>query len=433
MPGWLRSIPIEDVGVLAAVYVVAALLVVVLVLPRPGTAGRTRTRIGWTALAAGIGAAVGLVAVWQVVDVQDVFGVAASTVIRAAAAAGGAGVGVAVVNLVRTRWWRKALAVVAIPAVLAASAMMINRDVAYYPTLGDAFGDTGVGSLAFDEAAGQDRSLATWRPPADMPRTGTVGTEQIPGTVSHWHGRAAWVYLPPAARVAHPPRLPVVIAFSGEPGGPSDVFLAGGLQKTLDAIAAQHEGVAPVVVVPDQLGSYSANPMCLDSRLGNVATYVTVDVRHWILDHLPVAASRKEWTVAGFSEGGTCAVQFGTEHPGIFSSFIAVSPELAPFNRSVAHTIAVGFGGSRAAYEAAKPIAVMHRIGHYARTRAIYSVGGLDKRYGADAPQLAKASRSVGMDTSYRVFPALAHNWNTGSAGLSWGLQQLTSWWRLPA
>lgn len=433
MPGWLRSIPIEDVGVLAAVYVVAAVLVVVLVLPRPGTKGRARTRIGWTALAAGIGAAIGLIAVWQVVDVQDVFGVAASGVIRAAAAAGGAAVGVAVVNLVRTRWWRKVVAIVAIPVVLAASGVMINRDVAYYPTLGDAFGDTGVGSLTGDIAMGQDRSIASWRPPADMPDHGTVGTESIPGTVSHWQGRDAWIYLPPAARTAHPPRLPVVVAFSGEPGGPSDVFLAGGLQKSLDAIAAQHRGIAPIVVVPDQLGSYSANPMCLDSKLGHVATYVTVDVRHWILDHLPVASGRKEWTVAGFSEGATCAVQFAVDDPGVFGSFIAVSPELAPFNHSIAYTIKAGFNGNRAAYEAAKPINVMHRVGHYPRTRAVYSVGGLDKRYGADAGQLAAVSRQVGMSTSYRVFPTLAHNWNTGSAGLTWGLQELVPWWRLPA
>ena len=125
------------------------------------------------------------------------------------------------------------------------------------------------------------------------------------------------------------------------------------MQAHLDALAAKHQGIAPIVVVPDQLGAYNANPMCVNSKLGNVATYVTDDVRDWIIQNLPVSTNRRSWTAAGFSEGGTCAVQFATEYPAIFGSAIAVSPELGPRNGSVAHTIEVGFHGSRKDYEAA--------------------------------------------------------------------------------
>ena len=427
----LSALPIEAVRVLVPVYIVAALMLVVVLLPGPrrGPLGR---RLAVSALVAGGGALAGSLLVWWVVDVQDLFGVTASPVIRAAAAGGGAAVTLAVLTIVRGRWWRRAVAIVALPVFVAASALMINRDVAYYPKLGDAFGDTGVGSLVLGGEAGQAQSLASWKAPAGMPATGSVGTVDIPGAESRFSARPAWVYLPPAARTAHPPRLPVMVALSGEPGGPSDVFLAGGLKARLDALAARHHGIAPVVVVPDQLGAYSANPMCVNSKLGDVATYITVDVRDWILRHLPVTTSRRGWTVAGFSEGGTCAVQFGAEYPALFGSFVAVSPELGPFSHSVARTIQTAFAGSRAAYEAAQPIAVMRRTGHYRRTAAVYSVGALDTRYGQNAGILAKVSEEVGMHTSYRRFPGLAHNWNTGAAGLDYGLQQLTSWWRLP-
>ncbi len=431
MPSVLSGLPIEAVRVLVPVYVVAGLMLVVVLLPGPGR-GPLRRRLAVSALVAGAGALAGALLVWWVVDVQDVFGVAASAVIRAAAAAGGAGTALAGLAVVRGRWWRRVVAVVAVPVFLAASALMINRDVAYYPKLGDAFGDTGVGALVLSGEAGRSRSLVSWRAPADMPSSGSVGTVDIPGTESKFSARPAWVYLPPAARTAHPPRLPVMIALSGEPGGPSDVFLAGGLKAKLDALAAAHHGVAPIVVVPDQLGSYSANPMCLNSKLGDVATYITVDVRDWILRHLPVETARRGWTVAGFSEGGTCAVQFGAGYPALFGSFVAVSPELGPFTRSVARTVREGFDGSRAAYDAAQPIAVMRRTGHYRGTAAVYSVGALDTRYGKNAGILARVSEQVGMHTSYRRFPDLAHNWNTGAAGLEDGLQRLTSWWRLP-
>jgi enterochelin esterase-like enzyme len=151
-----------------------------------------------------------------------------------------------------------------------------------------------------------------------------------------------------------------------------------------------------------------------------------------VLKHLPVSASRREWTVAGFSQGGTCAVQFGTEYPAIFGSYLAISPELGPLNGTVARSIRDAFHGSRAAWKAAQPIAIMQRKRPYRHSVALYSVGALDARYGADAPRLAAASRGAGMRTSLKELPGVAHNWNTGAAGFTWGSHRLISWWGLP-
>jgi enterochelin esterase-like enzyme len=432
MTAWLLDLPIQETGVLVPVYVVVAVLLVALLVPVPGVRLKPPVWWGITALCAGLGAAVGTLAVWLVVDVQDVFGAPASLVVRGAAAGAGAGAGIAVANLVRTRWWRKVVAIAAIPAIVAAAGLIINRDVAYYPKLGDALGVTGVTALALGHGNDTEASVRTWKPPPGMPANGSVGTVRIPGTESHWHGRPAWVYVPPAGRVAHPPRLPVLIAFSGQPGGPSDVFVAGGLQTTLDGIARAHRGLAPVVVVPDQLGAYNVNPMCVNSRMGNVARYVTTDVREWVLKHLPVSAGRREWSVAGFSQGGTCAVQFGTAYPAIFGSYLSISPEIGPINGSVARTLRDGFRGSRRAWEAAQPVEIMKRHRPYNHTVALYCVGAADRRYGGVIARLAAASRAAGMQVSSTRLPGVAHNWNTGAAGFAWGVPKLVSWWGLP-
>jgi acetyl esterase/lipase len=125
-------------------------------------------------------------------------------------------------------------------------------------------------------------------------------------------------------------------------------------------------------------------------------------------------------------------VQFGTEYPAIFGSFLAISPELGPVNGTVARSVHDAFNGSLAAWEAAQPIAIMRRTGHYPHTVALYCVGASDPRYGRDAPALAAASRAAGMVTSYRALPGVAHNWNTGAAGFRWGAQRLVTWWGLP-
>jgi enterochelin esterase-like enzyme len=429
MPQWLAAIPIERVPVLATVYVVAGALVVALAIPVLGTRGRRPVRLLATGIAALIGALAGVAVAWWV-DVQDVFGVALSTVVHAALAGTGAALGVIAVNLVRTRWWRAAVAVLAVPVVLLAGVLMVNEDIGYYPRFGDLFGDTGIASLNLAAGHGTE-ALSSWRPPAGMPATGTVGTVRIPGTVSHFAARRAYVYLPPAARVAHPPQLPVVVALSGEPGGPIDVIDAGHLDQTMNRIAAAHAGVAPVVVIPDQLGAKASNPMCVDSPLGHAATYVSVDVRRWILAHLPVSHARQAWTVAGFSEGGTCAIQFGARYPAIFGSIVDVSGQVRPVNGSVGHTIRTGFGGSVAAYHRESPLGLL-AAQRFPRTRALFAAGALDTRYSPMMRRVATAAKAAGMRVSTREVPGGAHNWRMASVGLAWGMSELVPWWRLP-
>jgi S-formylglutathione hydrolase FrmB len=261
---------------------------------------------------------------------------------------------------------------------------------------------------------------------------GTVTQVRIPGTVSHFPARPGFVYLPAAARQKDAGRFPVVIALSGQSkhAQPSDVIVLARIQTIMDDIAARNGGRAPIVVIPDQLSAGPKNPMCVDSPIGNVDTYLTVDVRRWTLAHLPALADRQDWTIAGFSEGGTCSIQLGAKHPDIFGSLVDVSGEEVPAYGSLAHTIATGFGGSRAAYERATPFALLKAGAPYHDMRAYFGAGTNDKKLGWVAPIMARHARAAGMTVFYRPQPG-KHDWRVAHAVMWWAFDRLVGWWHL--
>jgi len=240
-----------------------------------------------------------------------------------------------------------------------------------------------------------------------------VGAVTIPATVSNFTARSALVYLPPAALTAHPQALPVVEMLSGQPGSPSDVFTAGGLAHILNGYAKAHAGLAPIVVVPDQLGSPGSNPMCVDSPLGNSASYLTVDVPAWIHTHLRVSAQPANWTIAGFSQGGTCAIQLGAVHPQLYGTVLDISGELVQKNGSEAHTESAAIDGSATAYAAVAPSAILTASGPYSSPGAIFVVGDGASRFGPGIHAVADAARRAGVNTHLFVSPGTAHDWHT--------------------
>jgi Putative esterase len=173
--------------------------------------------------------------------------------------------------------------------------------------------------------------------------------------------------------------------------------------------------------------------MCVNSKLGNVPTYITVDVRRWVLTHLPVLPDRHDWTIAGFSEGSTGAVQFGAGHPRLFGSLVDLSGEAAPENGSLTQTISVGFAGSRTRYERATPAALLAEHAPYPHTRALFTAGALDRHFGPVAPVMARRARTAGMQVSLWVIPKAKHNWSVASVALAWAMNALVPGWNLTA
>ncbi|WP_412873799.1 alpha/beta hydrolase [Curtobacterium poinsettiae] len=380
-----------------------ALLGVVVLLP---AVGGWRSRVAWrrAGVRAGVAAAtavVVLIVCWVLSDLVNLFGVAMSPVTRLWFVVAAAALASVVVGLVQGGRWRRALAVLLLPTALLSSALGVNVEFAMYPTL-----RTVVQTDPFPEL---DLAAA---PAATMPTTGEVRTVDIPGERSGFPARPAVVYLPPAALVRDPAPLPVVLAFSGQPGAPSDLFTAGRMGSALDGYAAAHHGRAPIVVSVDQLSSPGLNTMCVDSDLGNAATYVTEDVPRWLTAHLPVTPDRRAWGLTGFSQGATCAMQFATAHPDRFGAVLAVSSELQPIDRNPQHSADRAFGGSVSAWKAAGPIAQMRADDLHGRT-FWFTAGSADGAFSRDARVLADAARAAGADTSVGFAPGSGHDWNT--------------------
>jgi S-formylglutathione hydrolase FrmB len=247
-----------------------------------------------------------------------------------------------------------------------------------------------------------------------MPATGVVSQVDIPATTSGFPTRPGWVYLPPAYLGSTRARLPVLILLSGQPGSPDDWLTSGELAQRADAYAAAHAGLAPVIVMPDHLGDPLANPLCVDSPLGNAFSYLTVDVPAWIRAALQVDPDG--WAVGGLSNGGTCSVQLAVNAPDLFATFVDISGEDAPTLGDRDRTVQEAFGGDDAAYRAVNPLDVLTT-----RTfpdTAGYLVGGeQDDVYLPQAQRVLAACRAAGMDVQLHTRPG-GHTWEVWGPGL---------------
>lgn len=381
------------------------------------------------------GAVCGIALTWWFGDVQGILGTPPTAVDRGWSITVFAGLGVTAALVIRQRRLARVVAVVGSLSLVVAGCLAVNRDGGLFPKVSDVLGDTRIPALHLEAShlpSPSDVSFnpslyRTWSPPPDMPNKGRYGSVTIPGAVSHFVARPAIIYLPPAALVAHPPRLPVLIVMSGQgPGAaPYNVVDAGHIISTMNKIAMAHHGLTPIVVIPDQLKAPTNNPMCVDGPLGNSETYLTVDVTRWIRTHLPVQTGRQAWTIAGFSQGGTCALQLGAGHPTLFGSFIDVSGERGPILNSVRATIQRGFSGDAAAYRAAQPAAVMAQHGPYRNTAAFFAVGAMDVKYGPAQPVVAEAARGAGIHVKTWIINGASHDWSAAGRGLAKGTRWL--------
>ncbi|KQN95310.1 alpha/beta hydrolase [Arthrobacter sp. Leaf69] len=272
-------------------------------------------------------------------------------------------------------------------------------------------------------------SLAGWSPPAGLPDGGVLRRAAIPGTTSGFESREAYIYLPPAYRASPRPALPVLVLFAGQPGAPADWLTGGALRGRMDRYAAEHHGVAPVVVVVDPNGYSSGNTLCMDSRIARADTFLSVDVPGWIKQTLDVDQDPSRWAAGGFSFGATCAMQMVTRHPDIYSSALAFSSEKEPaLAKEREKTIAASFDGDTETFDRQTPLRLMQDRrfdGH-----AIYfGAGERDPEFIGYMEILSHAARAAGFTVESRPVAGAGHSWDTASQGLTSGLDFLASRW----
>lgn len=370
-----------------------------------------------------VGSMVGASALWLSVYFLGWFGGSVIDPVWLWVPAAFAGILLAIWNLWRSRWWRKLVAMLAIPIFALTAVFGINAAYGLNPTLGSILDASTLGTIDPeapdpDEADPLDPLYLTWLAPAGMPAKGSIGTVEggIPNTNSGFPARAAQIYLPPAALVEDAPRLPLVIMMMGQPGDPDVSFIGA----VLDEYAAQHNGLAPIALVIDQLGDPADDPLCLNTERGDVETYVMGDVVPWALQELNVLRGRQFWTVAGYSNGGECAAYFGSKYFETFGNLLAVSPDEFPGAEQADEVLSTIFGGDQAAYDAVKPANMMAARAPYPDTTAIFTVGANDADYRPGTQRLADAAALAGMRTTVFVVPDADH----GVSGLNGGLRK---------
>ncbi|PTR27438.1 S-formylglutathione hydrolase FrmB [Rhodococcus sp. OK519] len=321
--------------------------------------------------------------------------------------------------------WKIPVTVVAALAVVLTAAVQINRVFYAYPTVGIALGLPDPDRIDFEQVPPSTEPVVAGRPledvwapqaPGDLPSSGRHTTTAIPGATSGFSARDAVIYLPPAYFANPRPLLPVLVMLAGQPGSPEDWLNGGKLAMTMDAFAREHHGLGPVVVVPDGTGSQLANPLCLDSQLGKVATYLAVDVPAWIKTHLQIDPDPRSWAVGGLSYGGTCSLQLATNYPQVYPTFLDLSGQEEPTLGDRGRTIDQAFGGDEAAFVAVNPLDLM-KSRRYPDSAGIIVVGTRDDAYRGGAQKVYAVAKDAGMDVQYVEVPG-SHSFSVWSAGL---------------
>lgn len=384
----------------------------------------------WQALFAAVFFGFGWTLTYLMSHVWVVFGVELGLLVIAKVAAAMGLFGFAAASLLAYRGKRKALSVVLMIFSLIYGVVGVNAVYGQYPTIRSVLGAEAFPEMPGYQPHGATRTVKEWEAAAKagklpkLRREGIVRTVDIPARIAHFKPRKANVYLPPAALADNPPRLPVLIALSGQPGSPDRFFLSGRFQDSLNEFAKKHHGIAPIVVSPDHLGDASHNTLCSDTPVyGDAQTYITRDVTGWITSRLPVQLPGKAWGIAGFSMGGTCATHLGPKYHNLYGHIISIGGEVHHSNGPVPEMVSRFYGGSRAAYEDHVPAVAIRKYGLPSQT-ILFGAGQYDQIGQDNARSVAQAASARGMKVDAVVVAGKGHDWNSVRAVMNYGLAQ---------
>lgn len=379
---------------------------------------------------------VGLLACWLVSDVFMVFGVSLGWLVISTFACGCAGLGFVITlaavcrpSLVSRKALRHTIRIIAIFTILLivmSTGLRIDAIYGEYQTIGSIINYSSYSAFTASDTHRATMSVAQWREletHTGLPKRGKVFTINIPNTHSGFKARTAMIYLPPAALADEPPALPVMELLAGQPGSPGRLIAAGNIASMMNTYAAAHNGLAPVVVVPDQNGSDTHNSLCADTSQGNAETYLTRDVVEWTERHLPVATNARMWAIGGFSQGGTCTTQLAPRHPNLYGAMLPVDGELKPTNGTVEQMTKNYFRGKKVDYDAQVPVNAIAATGSSAQ--ALFTgAGERDSDSIHNMHVIANAARKAGMEVTELVVPGTGHDWHAVQAvwkpGLDW-------------
>lgn len=272
------------------------------------------------------------------------------------------------------RWWSRGLAVASVPLCAVCVGLSVNTWIGYLPTVHAAWS-----RLTSAPVPGQvDRGTVLAMQLAGVqPPTGVITPITIPVGASGFNHRTELVYLPPAWFRRDPaPQLPVVLIIGSALNTPADWVWAGHAAQTADDFAARHGGNAPVLVFADATGAFNNDTECVNGSRGNAAEHLVNEVVPYIVSNFRTSADPHSWGVAGFSMGGTCALDLTVMHPATFATFVDIAGDAGPNTGDKTHSIATLFGGDTEAWSRFDPATVIGRHGQYRAVAGWFDIPG---------------------------------------------------------
>ncbi len=296
------------------------------------------------------------------------------------------------------------------------SFILVNNYYQYYPSLSSLVGDnrllaqganhvdlqysTAHVAVAQNSIEGSLSSTVTQTQGRVLPVT-------IPGTLSHFAARQGYVYEPPIAVARSYIQLPVLVLLAGVPGNPGNWLNGGNVAATLNAFAKQHNGIAPLVFMVDDTGTFTNDTECVNSPRGNVETYLTEDVPNYIKANYNASRDPSHWAIGGLSMGGTCGVMLTLRHPNVYHYFLDFGGDLDINIGTESGTIAKLFGGSKDEWAAHQPrllLAAADAKHKYQGVGGYFAVGRDDSLSVTVAvKQLYLDSRKDNLDVAYEA------------------------------
>jgi S-formylglutathione hydrolase FrmB len=340
---------------------------------------------------------------------------------------------VGAIGWLRVGNWRRLVSVVSVVLTALMAMNLINQHYQYYPTAGSLFGVDAQNEVSVKELdAIRDR--AARENGGAIPSSGFTIEIDIPGLKSGFKARTAQVWVPPKWVADKNARLPLIILLAGIPGAPQDWTRASFADQTAKAFAAEHGGVAPLIVMPDQNGSLSNDTECVNSRLGQAETYVTVDVPAFMRRTFgaePPSGGKPNMVIAGLSEGGMCATMLTLRHPDLFSAFADYSGLTGPtvgFTIQPAQTTQQLFGGSTQAYNEHNPLWILANQ-KFPSTAGWFEVGTADSLPLRSQRMLVPLATKALAQTCSKEIPGAGHDFDFWGAAFKDSLPWLS--WKL--
>lgn len=320
-------------------------------------------------------------------------------------------------------WWRHG-AVLASSLCLLSTGLVVNSWIGYLPTV----------PVAWDQLTGRPlphqrdwSTAAAMRSRGEVPPDGQMIPVDTGDRASGFRHRTEWVYLPPAWFRSRPGTTSAVMMIGGEFSTSADWVRAGQAVATADSYADAHDGNAPVLVFVDANGTFVNDTECVNGIRGRAADHLTKDVVPHIVGQFGVGVGPAHWSVAGFSSGGTCAVDLAVMHPETFGTFVDIGGDERPNVGTQAQTVQRLFGGDRHAWSEFDPATAIARHGRYADTAGLFVVADSAHSDIDAANRLCDVSAAHGIRCSVTALPG-RHTWPFAAAAFEMALPWLSGY-----